>query len=353
MANQDHVDILKSNEAIWEDWRKHNPSVKLDFSSADLKNISFAGRDLTMARFRKAILDWSDFRDCNLAHADFRGSSIRHCRFRHANLDYADLRGVYGYSSDYYDATMIGSKLCDADLQSADFSRAKLTNADLSRANLGLCRLVDTDLAFTKLDDSIVYGVSVWHANLEGASQHNLVISKTDSSEIRIDSIELAQIVHLLLDNNKVRSFIDTISSKLVLILGRFTSERKMILDMLRNEVRNYDKVSVIFDFLKPANRDTDETVSTLGQLAYCVIADLTDPRSIPQELATMIPRMPSVIFKPILQAGYEPWGMYEHFKRYPWVLNIHTYVDKDDLANSLPQIMAEIEVAARERNQK
>jgi hypothetical protein len=308
-----------------------------------------AGRDLSLARFRKAILDGSDFRNCNLSHADFRGASIRHCRFRHANLDCADLRGVFGYYGDYYEASINKAKLCDADFQCADFSRAKLTEADLSRANLGLCRLVDSNLAFAKLDNANVYGVSVWHANLEGASQHDLAVSKTDTAEIRIDSIELAQFVHLLLDNNKIRSFIDTISSKLILILGRFSSERKAILDTLRTEIRKYDKVSVLFDFIKPVNRDTDETVSTLGQLAYCVIADLTDPRSIPQELATLIPRMPSVIFKPIIQVDAEPWGMYDHFKRYPWVLDIHKYADKDDLVNKLPQIMAEIETAAQE----
>jgi hypothetical protein len=42
----------------------------------------------------------------------------------------------------------------------------------------------------------------------------------------------------LLLHNQKVRDVIDTITSKVVLILGRFTDERKAVLDALREELR-------------------------------------------------------------------------------------------------------------------
>jgi hypothetical protein len=42
---------------------------------------------------------------------------------------------------------------------------------------------------------------------------------------------------------------IDTIGSKVVLILGRFTEERKPVLDKLRNELRRRNYLPVMFDF--------------------------------------------------------------------------------------------------------
>ena len=48
----------------------------------------------------------------------------------------------------------------------------------------------------------------------------------------------MAQFIYLLLDNSKIREVIDTVAKKAVLILGRFTPERKAILDALRNVLR-------------------------------------------------------------------------------------------------------------------
>jgi hypothetical protein len=44
--------------------------------------------------------------------------------------------------------------------------------------------------------------------------------------------------VYLLLDKERIRNIIDTITGKVVLILGRFTDERKAVLDALRDELR-------------------------------------------------------------------------------------------------------------------
>lgn len=51
--------------------------------------------------------------------------------------------------------------------------------------------------------------------------------------------------------SHKIRNVIDTIASKAVLILGRFTTERKAVLDALRDELRKRDYLSILFDFDK------------------------------------------------------------------------------------------------------
>ena len=84
----------------------------------------------------------------------------------------------------------------------------------------------------------------------------------TIEPEITVDNLEVAQFIYLLLNNERIRHVIDTITSKAVLILGRFTPERKAVLDALREELRKRDYLPVLFDFDKPASKDLTETVS-------------------------------------------------------------------------------------------
>jgi hypothetical protein len=73
----------------------------------------------------------------------------------------------------------------------------------------------------------------------EQTQQSGLVISKPGEPTITVDHLEVVQFIYLLLDNEKIREVIDTITSKAVLILGRFTSERKAVLDAIRNELHH------------------------------------------------------------------------------------------------------------------
>ena len=66
-----------------------------------------------------------------------------------------------------------------------------------------------------------------------------------------------------MLHNQKIRDVIDTIGWKAVLILGRFTDERKAVLDALREELRKRNYLPILFDFEKPSQpRDLTETVT-------------------------------------------------------------------------------------------
>jgi hypothetical protein len=164
----------------------------------------------------------------------------------------------------------------------------------------------------------------------------------------------------LLLSNQKIRNVIDTITSKVVLILGRFTPERKVILDALRDELRKHNYTPVLFDFEKPDNRDLTETVSILAHLARFIIVDLTDPSSAPHEVATVIPHtvvpvQPLLSQEPLMVDGKEverrEYAMFEDLRRrYHWVLPTFRYQDTAELlAELLAQIIAPAEQKAGE----
>ncbi len=179
--------------------------------------------------------------------------------------------------------------------------------------------------------------------------QENLVISNSKDPTIIVDNIEVAQFIYLLINNEKVRGIIDTISSKVILILGRFTDNRKKILDSIRSELQQRNYTPIIFDFDRPASKDLTGTVEILARMAKFIIADLTDPRSIPHELATIVPFLRTTPVLPIRLARSDGYTMFDDLQSYDWVLNAYEYEDEESLISELQKIIGPAEKKAQE----
>jgi len=233
------------------------------------------------------------------------------------------------------------ANLRDADLGAVNMWQANLNGADLTGANLRYVRLVETQMAGASVSGAAIYGASVWDIKGIPCAQENLIITPADQPQITVDSLEVAQFIYLLLKNEKIRHVIDTITSKVVLILGRFSQERFAVLTRIRDELRTRDYLPVLFDFEKPANQTTVETISTLAHMARFVIADLTDARSVLQELQEIVPRCPSVVIQPLLLAPQAVPGMFDFFRKFSWVLKPHLYRSQKALLASLTRVIA------------
>jgi uncharacterized protein YjbI with pentapeptide repeats len=241
--------------------------------------------DEDLARLRQGAAVWNAWAQNLERRADLSG----------ANLIEADLRGAV---------------LCEANLREAALNEARLHAANLHGANLREAilygaALTRTDLTDADLTGCRVHGISAWDLKLEGAKQRDLVITFWPGQpEITVDNLEVAQFIYLLLSNEKIRSVIDTITSKVVLILGRFTPERKAVLDALREELRKRDYLPVLFDFDKPASRDITETVSLLARMARFVIGTSRKRGASRKSSWSLRPTFPSVPIQPLLQEG-------------------------------------------------
>jgi hypothetical protein len=136
--------------------------------------------------------------------------------------------------------------------------------------------------------------------------------------------------------------------------LGRFTPERKAILDALRDKLRAYNYVSIIFDFEKPSSRNLTEAVSTLAHMAHFIIADITDAKSIPQELQRIVPDNPSLPVRPLTLSSQYEYAMFKEFLDYPWVLTPYRYESLEALLATLDdKVIAPAINKAREVEQR
>jgi uncharacterized protein YjbI with pentapeptide repeats len=320
MADGKHVEILLKGVQGWQEWRETNPGIRPNLTHADL---------------RCALLDGAD-----LQGADLTGADLTHAFLHEANLCQADLSSATLVGTNFCRARLCGARLIGADLHRANFDRADLSGAHLAGTNLERAVLVQTVVEGTDFEGARIYGASVWDLKGSPKNETDLIVTPPGHPTVTVSDLEVAQFIYLLLNNAKIRTVIDTVTAKAVLILGRFSDERKQILTAIRDRLSAEDYVPIIFDFDKPTTRDLTETVSTLAHLARFIIADITDPKSIPQELMRIIPQLPSVPVQPILLAGKEEWAMFSDLKRTGQVLATFHYQDLDDVGRSFKERM-------------
>jgi uncharacterized protein YjbI with pentapeptide repeats len=401
MFDKEHVERLLSGVPAWNAWRAANETIIPKLAEADLSKANLAQANLTNARLHGANLNQANLHSAKLdgarlGEADLSSAKLTEAWMAGADLSDANLRRASMFRAYLVEAKLIGANLAGANLNMAwmskanfedanlsgavlsgndfDFRGGNLTSANLKRANLSFAKLlhvdltgadlrganlsdaqllhanlqhalldrailINTDLRRADLTGASIYGISAWSLQTEGAKQLDLVIRRTETdTPFMLDDLEVAQFIYMMLDNRRLRKVIDTITSKVVLMLGRFGPERKAILDGLRDELRKYNYLPIIFDFEKPNNRDLTETVGLLAHMARFVIADLTDAKSLPQELSVIIPELRSVPIQPIILSGSGEYAMFEHFAAFSSVLPIVEYPDLAVLLGALQE---------------
>jgi hypothetical protein len=314
VANPEHLKLLRQGVEVWNAWRNalrpKEPLMRPDLREANLNGAKLGFADLIDADLNGAELIAADLRGARLSGANLSRANLVRADLTHANLDGANLSGADLQDADLTIASLIEADLSGADLGAADLKRALLIRANLSAADLSATRLLRTNLIGATLTDCRIYGASAWDVVLTTETkQHGLIITHREDPEVTVDDLEVAQFVYLLLHNEKLRKVIDTVGKKGVLLLGRFTEGRIVVLERLREELRKRGYLPIVFNFDKPETKDYTATVRLLAGLSKFVIADLTSPKSAPYELGAIVPQT-MIPFQPIIAEGETPFGM-------------------------------------------
>lgn len=387
MANEEQLAILLQGVNAWNKWRRENPDATIDLKKVNLEGLDLRDANLSKANFldstlKNVNLEKSDLRESWLPAIDFGAANLNKANLTGANLNSVKLVGANLSGATFLGAHLWQANLSKADLRNATLSRAYLLDADLSEANLRGANLmhselgrvnlykadlsnamlvgadlggadlreadlrntnlsgasfVQTKIDKTNISGSRIYSINVWDLKGEFADQKDLVITRAEEPVITVDNVKIAQFIYLILDNNEVRNMINTLTSRTVLILGRFSlPARKTILDALRSKLREYDLLPIVFDFERPTDKDFTETIRTLAGLSFFVIADVTNPKSSPLELQATVPDY-QIPFIPIIQEGESPFTMMVDLqKKYNWVLDTLEYDSIDTLIAAL-----------------
>ena len=317
MTNQEQLGLLKQGAEVWNKWRFENHGVEIDLSGSDLFGANLNRVNLNEANLERAFLEKAD-----LAKADLLGANLSQANLIDANLFEANLTGANLSRANLYGANLLGANLSAVNMTGATLANAVFANTKIDKA---------------KVSGSWVYAVNVWDLEGEFEEQKDLIITHRGQPTITVDNIKVAQIIYLILNNEEIRDAINTLTSKTVLILGRFVPpERKAILEALKNGLREYDLLPIVFEFDRPMDKDITETIKTLAGLSYFVIADITNPQASPLELQGTVPDY-QIPFVPIMQAGERPFSMMVDLpKRYNWVLDRVLYSSAETLIKAL-----------------
>jgi hypothetical protein len=358
MADPEHLEILGRGVAAWNRWRRQHRGVRPDLSGDRLDDFAADVREVASAVLNEvmpgqapvdqwdsgpltaATLVQVDLRDADLTGAWLNRTVMVEAKLDGATLRGADLSGAVLTSARLRKVDAVGANLNAATLRWADLSQADLSGSNLRLAtadgvrarrasfrgaDLFYASFVQADLTRADLSDAQVYGVSAWDVRLDRAVQDRLVITRGSEPTVVVDDLQVAQFLHLILTNQRIRGVIDTLATSVVLVLGRFTPTRKAVLRSVADALRARGFVPVLFDFERPASRDFTETVTTLAHLSRFIVADLTDPASLPKELEAIVPRL-AVPVVPLLEKGQRPYAMFSDYWKYDWVLDIVEY---------------------------
>lgn len=327
------------------------------FNKATLSSAKLLELDLRGINFNEAKLDGAILQQANLSRANFSRANLMNANLDKADLSEATLCDAKLWGANLGEVKLCGANLTGAQLHRADLLEANLTGADLTNANLGGAwlrkvnfskailqgtSLINSQLGNANFHDAIisdclVHGISAWGLqNLDTAQQSNLIVTRNDEPQITVGDLEVAQFVYMLLNNSKIRNIIDTITSKVVLILGRFQNMQR--LQSISEEFQKRDYVPVIFNFEKPVSHTFIETVSTLAHMAKFVVADVTDPKIVLQELPHIVSSV-AVPVLPLLEKGSkEPITLSDLRVNHLSLLDTCRYEDIDDLIQSFDE---------------
>ncbi len=233
MLSSQVLEKLKSGAKSWNKWRLTDEGRSVDLSDTDFVRDCPSGEEF----YDLPLFQGFNFSGMNMDRVSMRNSTFIDCDFSNSHFHFSDLVDSYCLKCNF---TGVDLSYCSA--EETSFSGSVLVGTNLSNMSL-----VKTDFSNACIESTCAYGISAWDLNLNDSQQSNIAMSESNNS-ITVPTIELAQFISLLINSKNLHQVIETITSKVVLILGRFTPERKAVLDEIKKQLDGHGYLAVLFD---------------------------------------------------------------------------------------------------------
>lgn len=181
----DFLALIEQGAEDWNQWRKSNPDIRPDLSSAYLFGTALSGFNLSEVNLERACLI-----DANLRGADLSRACLHSAYASSANLDSANLSGADLSLGNFSEANFSQATLHSIQANGTNFSQARFTGAFLSSWQ------IDSHTKLNDLRGSYVYLKSKQRSPEHGKFQPEelaALIRQLPSTEAQIEPEEAAR----------------------------------------------------------------------------------------------------------------------------------------------------------------
>lgn len=321
--------LRMQNKVIWNDWKNSlNEKIIMfeEINFSDVVTYTVDNYNFIQVRFYGCQFKEVDFFSCDFRHGIFENceftgprSSLEECKFQEAEFR--------------------NTNFTDTDISKSDFSSCTFINCKFNKVNFYKTSLINAVFNDCEIKDCEVFGANVWNITTTRTEQKDLRIpfgigkrGEARKEKITIDDLELANIVFLLSANENFTRLLSEFHSRFVLILGRF-GENMPRLEAIKKRLREYDYSPIVFDFQSPNALDLIEVIVFLALVSKFIIADLSEPKSVPAELQSILSNI-MIPVVPILHKDSSVYGTYSYTNRYSWILPVLVFENITDLTN-------------------
>ena len=202
MANPEHLKILEQGVKVWNKWRKENPNIFPDLSTANLNETNLFCDDYLVIDLNKANLENSNLERANLIGADLveanlRGTELRRAKLILSNLDKADLTAANLEKADLTGINLINSSCKVTNFYEADLAESNLSNANLKAANLSRANLLKSNLTSTNLENSFLYNTHFDNTKINNTNFAKVTLFSTIFANVNLGfAVNLAECKH-------------------------------------------------------------------------------------------------------------------------------------------------------------
>ena len=120
------------------------------------------------------------------------------------------------------------------------------------------------------------------------------------------------------MDGMNFGEIVSELTKRRVLILGRFTARRLVVLEAIKSALAAHANgySPELFTYSKPTTHDLVEFIIAVAGLSRFIVADLSEPRSVQSELEAIAPNFQSIPIVALINQTGKEYATYESVKR-------------------------------------